>query len=119
MAFLVSSKTRKDGLDVEKILLSAFNPSIFTIQSLAVPQGQEHMIREGYIPAVVFIGVLGGVVSLLVKSKMPLLFGLGTSTFMVIVYEAAIRSTPNEPPVAGTPEYAVAGKTYQPMNHIH
>lgn len=73
---------------------SAFNPSIFTIQSLAVPQGNEAQIRVGYIPSVGFSIILGSVVGALRKTWMPIAFGLGTSAFMIIVYELAIRTAP-------------------------
>lgn len=70
---------------------SAFNPSIFTIRSLAIPQGAESQIRIGYIPSVGFSIILGAIVGKIIHSKMPLLFGLGTSSFMVAVYEVALR----------------------------
>lgn len=94
------------GKNSEKILLSAFvgvesahafsafNPSIFTIRSLAVPQGEENLIRVGYVPSVIFSVALGSIVGAIIHSKMPLAFGLGTSAFMVAVYEIALRAAP-------------------------
>lgn len=94
---------------VEKILLSAFvglesahafsafEPSIFTIQALTVPQGQQDMIRKGYVPSVVFSGLLGGTIGALIKSKMPFVMGMVTSAFMVGVYEIALRTAPTTP----------------------
>ncbi len=73
---------------------SAFNPSIFTIQSLAVPQGQENMIRAGYVPSLVFSLALGSVVGMLRKTWLPIAFGLGTAGFMILTYEQAIRTAP-------------------------
>lgn len=70
---------------------SAFNPSIFTIRSLAVPQGDEALIRAGYIPSVIFSIALGGIVGAIRKTWLPIAFGLGTSTFMVFTYELALR----------------------------
>lgn len=70
---------------------SAFLPSVFTIRSLAVPQGAESQIRAGYIPSIAFSLALGGIVGAIIKSKLPILFGLGTSSFMVGVYEVALR----------------------------
>ena len=70
---------------------SAFNPSIFTIQAHAVPEGNEGMIRQGYIPSVAFSIVLGGIVGAIRKTWLPVAFGLGTSGFMIFVYEMAIR----------------------------
>lgn len=69
---------------------SAFNPSIFTIASLAVPNGQENLIRMGYIPSVIFATGLGGAISLMRNNFLPLLFGAVTCAFMVGVYEFAI-----------------------------
>jgi len=95
---------------VEKILLGAFvglesahafgafEPSIFTIQGLAVPQGQQDMIRKGYIPSVIFSGLLGGTVSALIKSKLPFIMGMVTSAFMIATYEIAIRTAPSVSP---------------------
>jgi hypothetical protein len=71
---------------------SAFLPSVFTIQSLAVPQGQEGLIRAGYIPAILFSLMLSYVVSHLVGSRLPLYFGAVTCVFMVLVYEWALSS---------------------------
>lgn len=92
--------------NVEKVLLSAFTglesahafsafePSIFTIQSLTVPQGQQDMIRKGYIPSVLFAVMLGGTVSALTKSKLPIVASVLTSGFMIGVYEFALRTAP-------------------------
>lgn len=73
---------------------SAFLPSVFTIQGLAVPQGQQDMIRKGYVPAVGFSLALGGIVSGLIKSWLPIGFSAGTSLFMLSIYEVAIRTAP-------------------------
>lgn len=98
---------------------SAFEPSVFTIQGLVVPQEQEYMIRRGYIPSVAFSTILGSVVAALVKSKLPILFGLGTSVFMIVVYETAIRTAPVPTP-ATTPTPAPApqiNSLIQPKNY--
>lgn len=73
---------------------SAFNPSIFTINSLAVPQGQEALIRAGYLPSIAFSVALGSIIGLFRKTWLPIAFGLGTSAFMVTIYEAAIHMPP-------------------------
>jgi len=72
---------------------SAFNPSIFTIKSLAnqTEEGKAQ-IREGYIPAVIFSVVLSFIVSRLIKSNLPLYFAVGTVVFMILWYEWALRS---------------------------
>ena len=76
---------------------SAFEPSIFTIQTLAVPQGDQDRIRIGYIPSVLFSLVLGGIVSKIRHNTLPLAFGLGTCAFMIGTYEVAIRTAPAAP----------------------
>lgn len=103
----MANKKRK--LKTEDILLSAFtgvesahafsafNPSIFTIQSLAVPQGQANQIRLGYVPSVAFSVALGGIVGAIIHSWLPIAFGLGTSGFMIGVYEVALRTAPPTP----------------------
>ena len=70
---------------------SAFNPSIFTIRSLAIPQAAENQIRIGYIPSIGFSIALGTIVGAITKSRLPIYFGLGTSAFMCLVYEIALR----------------------------
>lgn len=94
---------RKRKVGIEDILLSAFvgvesahgfsafEPSVFTIGSLVVPQGQQRLIRLGYIPAVTFSVALGGIVGAIRHSWLPIAFGLGTSAFMVFTYEMALR----------------------------
>lgn len=101
-----TANNKKKKLKTEDILLSAFTgvesahafsaflPSIFTIQSLAVPQGQQAQIRMGYVPSVIFSLALGGIVGAIIKSWLPVAFGIGTSAFMVATYEIAMRSAP-------------------------
>ncbi|MEM2905030.1 MAG: hypothetical protein QW587_04745 [Candidatus Bathyarchaeia archaeon] len=79
---------------------SAFEPSVFTIRALAVPQGEEAQIRLGYIPSVIFSLGLGGIVSLLVKDKLPILAAAGASVFMITVYELSLRA----PILTGEPQ---------------
>ena len=50
------------------------------------------MVRQGYIPSVLFSAALGGLVGAIRKTWMPVAFGMGTCAFMVLVYELAIRS---------------------------
>lgn len=70
---------------------SAFNPSIFTIKSLVVKQGEQQFLREGYIPATIFALALGFIVSKLINSWLPLWFSIATTAFMVFWYEWALR----------------------------
>lgn len=60
---------------MEKVLISAFCPSVFTIKSLAnqTEEGQAQ-IWAGYIPAIIFAVALGIIVSQLIKNPMPMWF---------------------------------------------
>ena len=92
----------KVAIEIEKILISAFVgvesahffsaylPSIFTIKNLAIPQKAENNIRAGYIPATLLSLALSGIVSYLVKSPYPLIFGIGTIALMITFYELAL-----------------------------
>jgi len=72
---------------------SAFNPSVFTIRQLANRSEEgKRDIRLGYIPAVIFAVALSVIVSMLIKSMLPILFGIGTIIFMILCYEFALRS---------------------------
>jgi hypothetical protein len=71
---------------------SAFMPSYFTIKSFASDQAAVDNLRSGYPPAVIFNVALGGVVSSILKSPWPLIFGLLVSVVMIGLYERAIAS---------------------------
>ena len=94
---------------------SAFEPSIFTIQTLAVPQGDQDRIRLGYIPSVLFSAVLGGIVSKIRHNWLPLAFGMGTCGFMLTVYEMAIRTAPAPPATKLSPEAGRAPPVRTPL----
>jgi ABC-type phosphate transport system permease subunit len=70
---------------------SAFCPSVFTIKTFAVDDEKRKQVRLGYVPAVIFSLVLSVICSKLVKSWMPLGFGVFTMVFMVCAYEFALR----------------------------
>lgn len=75
---------------------SAYLPSYFTIKSFALdgdPTQVQHKIdnlRSGYRPAIVFGFILGGVVSILAKSPLPLVASTGASAIMLTQYEDAL-----------------------------
>lgn len=71
---------------------SAFEPSVFTIKSLAVPQGQVDMIRQGYIPSFILANTVGGIISVVTKRALPIILSIGMSIGMIMVYEGAIAS---------------------------
>lgn len=70
---------------------SAFCPSLFTIKTFADSEEKKRAVRIGYIPATAFAIGMGIIVSLLIKSKLPLVIAVGTSLFMVATYEVAMR----------------------------
>ncbi len=73
---------------------SAHMPSAFTIKSFAL-QGTDGEVKEklsdlrsGYLPATIFGLLLSGVVAVLAKSPLPLMFGGGAAAVMVMTYES-------------------------------
>jgi len=75
---------------------SAYLPSYFTIKSFALDgdpaevQRKVANLRSGYVPAIGFGLLLGGVVSVLAKSYLPLLTSAGAAVLMVFFYEGAL-----------------------------
>ena len=76
---------------------SAFLPSRFTIRNWVLDASQGAGIdanianlRSGYGPSIALGLGLGGVISLLAKSALPLLFAAGTSLAMLRLYEDAL-----------------------------
>jgi len=79
---------------------SSFNPSIFTIKSLVVPEGRCDQIRRGSAIAFCFSCMIGGIVSLLTEEKgwekwLPLMMSAGFGALMWAVYEAHCRGPAN------------------------
>ncbi|SRR6266513_1642749 len=72
-------------------VFSAFLPSVFTIDAFAKDQRSSQKLREGEIYATLYALALMVITSLLLQSSRPLLFGLITITFMLFVYERAIK----------------------------
>ncbi len=73
---------------------SAHMPSAFTIKTLAL-QGTEEEVKEklanlrsGYLPATIFGLLLSGVVAILAKSPLPLMFGGAAAGVMIVTYES-------------------------------
>lgn len=75
---------------------SAFMPSWFTVQKFATEDGDLARLRSGYLPAIVFNLVLGGVVAGLTKRVMPLLIAALVIVFMIAAYEGAINQPSTE-----------------------
>ena len=76
-------------------VFSQFEPSVFTIKRLVVPQGQETDVRIGYIPALAIGLSVATVTTVIFKSPLPLIFALAVAAFTIGVYEYAIRSAQN------------------------
>jgi hypothetical protein len=70
---------------------SAFMPSYFTVKKFAAGQRDAARLRSGYVPAVAFNLVLGGVVSAIAKDKRPVIFAAIVCLAMIALYERAIR----------------------------
>jgi len=71
---------------------SAFEPSIFTIRTFGHEPTTTQAIRDGEIMGSVFALALGGIVSALTESYLPLIFAVGTVVFMVSIYEWALQT---------------------------
>jgi len=71
---------------------SAFLPSIFTIRTFGQQPDTLQSIRDGEMIGTIFALALGGVVSALTDSAIPIIFGAITAAFMVAVYEWALRT---------------------------
>ena len=75
---------------------SAFLPSHFTIRTFALEgdpatvQRKLDNLRSGYVPALSFGALVGGLTSLLVRSPIPVLLALGVGGLMVVHYESAL-----------------------------
>ena len=70
---------------------SAFMPSWFTVQKFATSDGDLNKLRSGYVPAVIFNLILGGVVSAMTDSLEPLVISIIVILFMIAAYEGAIH----------------------------
>lgn len=73
---------------------SAFLPSIMTIGTFVDSQEKVDMIREGEIVGTAFLVGLSVTVSMVVKSMLPLFFGLLAGALALGVYEYALRGSP-------------------------
>lgn len=77
---------------------SAFLPSRFTIRNWVLDGSEEKQaqnisdLRSGYIPALIFGLGLGGVVSYIARSTLPLIFSGVTGVAMLALYEQALPS---------------------------
>jgi Sec-independent protein secretion pathway component TatC len=73
---------------------SAFLPSIMTIGTFVDSQEKIKMIREGEVVGTGFLLALSVTVSAVVKSPLPLIFGVVAGAVAVGVYEYALRGSP-------------------------
>jgi hypothetical protein len=73
---------------------SAFLPSIMTIGTFVDSEEKVGMIREGEIVGTAFLLGLSITVSLVVKSPLPLFFGVLAGALALSVYEYALRGSP-------------------------
>lgn len=73
---------------------SAFLPSIMTIGTFVDSSEKIRMIREGEIVGSGFLLALSVTVSIVVKSPLPLIFGLVAGAIAIGVYEYALRNSP-------------------------
>lgn len=73
---------------------SAFLPSIMTIGTFVDSPEKVKMIREGEMVGTAFLLGLSVTVSAVVKSPLPLIFGMIAGAIAVGVYEFALRGSP-------------------------
>lgn len=77
---------------------SSYMPSRFTIKNWVLDGNEAEVdkkisdLRSGYTPSLVIALGLGGIVSYIAKSPLPLLFAAGTSIAMTVLYEQALPS---------------------------
>ncbi len=69
---------------------SAFMPSYFTVQKFADGDQDLARLRSGYIPALLFNLILGGVVAAMIKKPLPFIMAAIVSISMIALYEGAI-----------------------------
>lgn len=73
---------------------SAFLPSIMTIGTFVDSEEKVAMIRQGELVGSAFLLGLSITVSLVVKSPLPLFFGVLAGALALSVYEWALRGSP-------------------------
>lgn len=73
---------------------SAFLPSIMTIGTFVDSPEKVQMIREGEIVGTAFLLGLSVTVAFVVKSMLPLFFGVIAGALALAVYEYALRGSP-------------------------
>jgi hypothetical protein len=71
---------------------SAFMPSVFTIEHFAGNQQDVASLRRGEVIATIFSLSVGILMSKIIKSKLPFMLTLITSTVMILLYENSIRN---------------------------
>lgn len=73
---------------------SAFLPSIMTIGTFVDSEDKVKMIRQGEIVGTGFLLALSLTVSAVVKSPLPLVFGIVAGALALGVYEFALHNSP-------------------------
>lgn len=69
---------------------SAFMPSAFTMKKFAEGDLDLKRLRSGYTPAVLFNITIGALVTVLIKSPLPLVLSILTIAAMIALYEQEI-----------------------------
>jgi len=73
-------------------LMSQFNPSLFTIEGLVIPESRQSSVRTGYMIAFAEGMVLAYAVSYIMKTSLPLYFSAVVGLFAIAIYELALQS---------------------------
>ena len=87
---LVSIFMALDGL----FAYSAFLPSIMTVGTFVDSQAKVIMIRQGEVIGTAFLIALSIITSAVMKSKLPLLFGVLAGIVALLIYEYALTQSP-------------------------
>ena len=72
-------------------LMSQFNPSLFTIEGLVIPEGKQNSVRTGYLIAFGEGMVLAYAVSYIMKTNLPMIFSATVGLFAIAIYELALQ----------------------------
>lgn len=87
---LVSIFMALDGL----FAYSAFLPSIMTVGTFVDSESKMVMIRQGEVVGTLFLVALSIITSAVMKSKLPLLFGLLAGLVALLIYEYSLSQSP-------------------------
>lgn len=87
---LVSIFMALDGL----FAYSAFLPSIMTVGTFVDSESKVVMIRQGEVIGTIFLIALSIITSAVMKSKLPLFFGILAGIVAIVIYEYALTQSP-------------------------